>query len=93
MGRKIGRERQLSAASAALGAMWCYITLKGAVLAILIYKDSDLKDALTLNVVGITYSVAFIFLFAVSTVLFLLVSRSDPVCPTQLNGAEVVPMQ
>ena len=59
--------------------MWCYVVLKGGVLAILIYKDSDLKDALTLHVIGVSYTTAFLLLFTISTILFLVVSRSDPV--------------
>eukprot|EP00290_Baffinella_frigidus_P016199 CAMPEP_0180198920 /NCGR_PEP_ID=MMETSP0987-20121128/5435_1 /TAXON_ID=697907 /ORGANISM="non described non described, Strain CCMP2293" /LENGTH=405 /DNA_ID=CAMNT_0022153975 /DNA_START=215 /DNA_END=1432 /DNA_ORIENTATION=- len=73
-----GKARRSSSASAALGAMWSYVVLKGGVLAILIYKDSDLKDALTLHVIGVTYTTAFLLLFTISTILFLVVSRSDP---------------
>ena len=68
--------RRAEAASAALGARWCWVILKGSVLVVLLMRDGDLRASLSNDVPS---AVIFFILFAASGILYIILSLSDPV--------------
>jgi hypothetical protein len=68
--------RRAEAASAALGARWCWFILKGSVLAVLLVRDGDLHNSLTND---LSSAVMFFILFGVSAILYIILTLGDPV--------------
>jgi len=78
MPKLAGKARRSEAASAAAGAWWCWMVLKGGVLALLLIKDGDLKAALGMEPWAVAYSFFFFLFFSIGTVLYLALTKSDP---------------
>ena len=71
------RSRRIDAASAALGARWCWVLLKGAVLAVILVRDGTLQASLRGD---LSSAIIFFLFFTLSAILYIALSFSDPVC-------------